>query len=300
MHNGIINVYKEPGYTSFDVVAILRKTLSQKKIGHTGTLDPQAEGVLPVCLGNGTKLCDMFTDKNKEYECTMLLGMTSDTEDAEGTIITKCDVLPSEEDVRAAVMSFVNDEYMQVPPMYSALKVNGKKMYELAREGKVIERQPRKVSIYGIDILDVSMPRVRFKVQCSKGTYIRSLCRDIGDKLGCGAIMEHLIRTKTGPFTIDKALKLDDITRYVDEGIISSYIVTTEDALSEFETLHVTMEFKKKIDNGNPLPANAFIEKVDEACKMYRVYNVENKFFALYTYDNDRGELMPEKIFPLG
>ena len=195
MIDGFINIYKEQGFTSFDVVAKLRGILKQKKIGHTGTLDPMAEGVLLVCLGSATKMCDLLTEKNKTYTCTMLLGKTSDTEDVTGVMTDVTDVYPDEKTVRAAVMSFVGD-YMQIPPMYSAIKVNGKKLYELARAGQVIEREPRSVTIHGITIQSVELPRVTFDVSCSKGTYIRSLCRDIGEKLGCGAVMEKLIRTE--------------------------------------------------------------------------------------------------------
>ena len=199
MVNGIINVYKEKGYTSFDVVAKLRGIFKQKKIGHTGTLDPDAEGVLPVCLGKATKVCDLLTDKSKEYEAVLLLGKVTDTQDITGTVLEEKDVKVTEEAVRETVLSFVGD-YMQIPPMYSALKVNGKKLCDLAREGKTVERQARPVKILTIDILDVTLPRVRMRVHCSKGTYIRTLCQDIGEKLGCGGCMESLLRTQVSEF----------------------------------------------------------------------------------------------------
>ena len=180
MINGIINVHKEEGFTSHDVVAKLRGICGQKKIGHTGTLDPMATGVLPVCLGSGTKVCDMLTDKDKEYVAELLLGCTTDTQDVTGEVLSQCEVNVSEEAVREAVMSFVGD-YQQVPPMYSALKVNGKKLYELAREGKEVERKARPVRILEIEILDMPLPVVKMRVACSKGTYIRTLCADIGE-----------------------------------------------------------------------------------------------------------------------
>ena len=185
MYNGVINVYKEPGYTSFDVVAKLRGILKQKKIGHTGTLDPAATGVLPVCLGNATKLCDMLTDKDKEYVAELLLGVETDTQDTTGEVLSRREVNMSEEQVRLAAESFVG-AYNQVPPMYSALKVNGKKLYELAREGKEIERKSRTIEVYDIRIRQFLPPdRVEIDVDCSKGTYIRTLCSDIGKALGC-------------------------------------------------------------------------------------------------------------------
>lgn len=192
MVNGILNVYKEKGYTSHDVVAKLRGIVGQKKIGHTGTLDPDAEGVLPVCLGRATKVCDMLTEKDKTYEAVLLLGKETDTQDISGTVLRVGETEGlTQEQVKDCVMSFVG-EYDQIPPMYSALKVNGKKLYELAREGKTIERKSRKVEIKEIRILEMALPRVRMEVSCSKGTYIRTLCHDIGEKLGCFGCMESI------------------------------------------------------------------------------------------------------------
>ena len=204
MVNGILNVYKEKGYTSHDVVAKLRGIVGQKKIGHTGTLDPDAEGVLPVCLGRATKVCDMLTEKDKTYEAVLLLGKETDTQDISGTVLRVGETEGlTQEQVKDCVMSFVG-EYDQIPPMYSALKVNGKKLYELAREGKTIERKSRKVEIKEIRILEMALPRVRMEVSCSKGTYIRTLCHDIGEKLGCFGCMESLLRTKVSRFEIEK------------------------------------------------------------------------------------------------
>ena len=203
MIHGIINVYKEKGFTSHDVVAKLRGIVGQKKIGHTGTLDPDATGVLPVCLGKATKLCDLLTDKNKTYEAVLLLGKTTDTQDITGEVLEeKSTEALTEEKVREAIEGFIGD-YEQIPPMYSALKVNGKKLYELAREGKVIERKARPVKILDIQILEIDLPKVRMEVSCSKGTYIRTLCHDIGEKLGCGGCMESLIRTRVSTFRIE-------------------------------------------------------------------------------------------------
>ena len=203
MYHGIINVYKEPGYTSHDVVARLRGILKQKKIGHTGTLDPAAEGVLPVCLGAGTRLCDMLTDRSKTYQAVMLLGCETDTQDTTGTILAEDRegaLSLVEEQVNEAVMGFKGD-YAQIPPMYSALKVDGKKLYELARAGKEVERRPRAVQILDIKVSRIELPRVWMEVTCSKGTYIRTLCHDIGRLLGCGGCMEHLTRTRVDRFS---------------------------------------------------------------------------------------------------
>ena len=206
--SGVINIYKEAGYTSHDVVAKLRGILKQKKIGHTGTLDPQAQGVLPVCLGKGTKLCDLLADHDK------------DTQDMEGTILKKSSVQVSEEEVRTCILSF-QGEQQQVPPMYSALKVNGKKLYELAREGKVVERKARPVTFHNIEVLWMELPKVKIRVQCSKGTYIRTLCNDIGEKLGCGGCMEELLRTRVERFGLTDAVKLDEVQKVMEEGSVS-------------------------------------------------------------------------------
>ena len=217
MINGIMNIYKEAGYTSHDVVAKLRGIVKQKKIGHTGTLDPDAVGVLPVCFGSATKLCDLMTDKSKEYEAVLRLGITTDTQDLSGTILSESAVTSGEADIKRAIMRFVGG-YEQLPPMYSALKVNGKKLYELAREGKEVERQPRHVDIPAIRILEMKVPEVRFVVSCSKGTYIRTLCADIGEQLGCGAAMAHLKRTRVGNFRIEDAVTLSQVEAFMQQG----------------------------------------------------------------------------------
>lgn len=210
MIHGIINVYKEKGYTSHDVVARLRGILGQKRIGHTGTLDPDAEGVLPVCLGKATKVCELLADWDKTYRAILLLGQVTDTQDVSGEILETREVTASIKEVYEAIQSF-KGEYAQVPPMYSALKVNGKKLYELAREGKTVERKARNVQIHEIKIHEIVLPRISMTVNCSKGTYIRTLCHDIGQKVGCGGCMEQLLRTQVGMFRVEESLRLDEI-----------------------------------------------------------------------------------------
>ena len=199
MMNGIIIIDKETGFTSHDVVAKMRGICGQRKIGHTGTLDPLATGVLPVCLGSATKLCDMLADRDKEYETELLLGTETDTQDITGQILARYPVDISEDRVKDAVFSFAG-EYLQVPPMYSALKVGGKKLYELARAGKEVERKARPVQIYELEILEYRLPVVRMRVACSKGTYIRTLCADIGQKLGCGGTMQSAPESEGFPW----------------------------------------------------------------------------------------------------
>lgn len=256
MINGVINVYKEKGYTSHDVVAKLRGILKQKKIGHTGTLDPDAEGVLPVCLGKGTKLCDMLTDTDKVYEAVLLLGTATDTQDITGTILSKVPVRVTKQAVEGAVYGFIGD-YEQIPPMYSAIKVDGRKLYDLAREGKVIERKPRHVRIEQIDITDYEEREdavaVTLLVKCSKGTYIRTLCHDIGEKLGCGGCMENLVRTKVGSFDISTAMKLDTIDKLWQTSRLEAKMVRIDDMLKAFPKVYVKESYKKLLRNGNPL-----------------------------------------------
>lgn len=303
MYNGVINVYKEPGYTSFDVVAKLRGILKQKKIGHTGTLDPDAEGVLVVCLGKATKLCEILTDKDKSYVATMVLGLTTDTEDASGHILEQRPVNVTKDEVRDAILSFVGT-YEQMPPMYSAIKVNGKKLYELARQGQTVERAKRPVVIHHIEILDVELPKVTFRVSCGKGTYIRSLCRDIGEKLGCGAIMEHLLRdcvnsTETGKqFRLEQALTLSRIEELVREEQFASHVLPIDGMFPAYERIRVNQAGEKKLKNGN------FIHKT-EICQIpqlgdgdpYIVYDVQGIFTAIYTYDEKSGCFKSDKMF---
>ena len=253
--DGIINVYKEKGFTSHDVVAKLRGILRMKKIGHTGTLDPAAEGVLPVCLGKGTRLCDMLTDKTKTYRAVLLLGQETDTQDTTGVVQAEYPVHVTEEEVREAIVSFLGD-YMQIPPMYSALKVNGKKLYELARQGKEVERQARPVQILDIQIESIDLPRATFSVTCSKGTYIRTLCYDIGRKLGCGGCMESLLRTRVDRFKLEDSLTLSQIEKLRDEGRVEEVVVPVEGVFLGLPAL-VTKpgDGDKLVHNGNPFPA---------------------------------------------
>ena len=298
MYNGLINVYKEPGFTSLDAVAVLRGILKQKKIGHTGTLDPAAEGVLMVCLGNATKLCSFLEDKDKEYECKMLLGTTTDTEDTTGKVLSEKRVDCTDEEIIKAINSFVGD-IKQVPPMYSALKKDGKKLYELARAGIEIEREARDIKIYSIEIKEIAVPYVTFTVKCSKGTYIRSLCRDIGEKLGCGGCMEHLKRTAVSFFEEKDSLKLSQIEELAKAGKIDDFILKTEEVFKDLDSLYVLPESKRIIDNGNPLLIDNVKELNTELAdgKMYRVYNAEGDFCAVYAFDKEKKYFKPYKMF---
>ena len=294
MVNGIINVY-------FDVVAKLRGIFKQKKIGHTGTLDPDAEGVLPVCLGKATKVCDLLTDKSKEYEAVLLLGKVTDTQDITGTVL-------EEKAVRETVLSFVGD-YMQIPPMYSALKVNGKKLCDLAREGKTVERQARPVKILTIDILDVTLPRVRMRVHCSKGTYIRTLCQDIGEKLGCGGCMESLLRTQVSEFLLKDALKIGEIGQLVKECTKElppeawsrahfPFVRSVDSVFLQYQKGVVPEQFSKVLYNGNriePEMIRSFEASMQQ--KPIRIYDEKDHFIGIYEFQQERGNFKPVKVF---
>ncbi len=345
--NGILPIYKEAGFTSNDVVAKLRGILHMRKIGHTGTLDPDATGVLPVCLGKGTSLVSMLTDTDKTYICRMRLGITTDTEDTSGKLLTCLTgtqtwtaadtgelnhpedddftgdeflarrhhlIHLSESDVRRAVQNFVG-EYDQIPPMYSAKKVNGRKLYDLAREGKVIERKPCRVKIYSVDIQDytwqappvimqkeytdidgtkrektvmVTGPVVTMEVSCGKGTYIRSLCRDIGEKLGVGAAMEELKRTRAAGFSEEETITLGEAERLMKEvGTqgIEKHLYSIESTFSEYPELTVSGHDEHLVWNGNRF-------STDAENGTYRVKLSDGAFAALYEVSAGEAKLV--------
>lgn len=308
MIHGIINVYKEKGFTSFDVVAKSRGIFKQKKIGHTGTLDPDAEGVLPLCFGKATKVCDLLTEKNKEYKAVMLLGKVTDTQDISGNVLEERDVTVTKEQVEEAAYSFLGD-IMQVPPMYSALKVNGQKLCDLAREGKTVERKARPVTIHELEILDIALPRVTMRVKCSKGTYIRTLCEDIGQKLGCGACMESLLRTKVSEFYLEDALKLSELEALVKEatdGIapdkwsnkLFPFVRSVDSVFLKYPMAEVTKEHNKLLYNGNRLVSAMLKEETEEhRIQPVRIYDEEGHFIGLYEYEETRMDYKPVKLF---
>ncbi len=313
-YNGLLNVYKEAGYTSNDVVAKLRGILHQRKIGHTGTLDPDAVGVLVVCLGRGTRLVEMLTEHSKEYIAVCRLGIETDTEDLSGEVLVE---RPEEaaavtrEQLREAVMAF-KGSYDQIPPMYSAIKVQGRKLYELAREGKTIERQPRRVTIDAISILDDSHLEDRheftMEIKCSKGTYIRTLCADIGARLGCGAAMAQLTRTAVDAFHLEDALTLSEIEKRRDEGTVEDCILSVEEVFRDLDRLSVKPSAMKLIQNGNAFRlSDVAAEDPEDAMDVLgpeesfpdgtcvRVYG-EGVFYGVWKYQEKRREFQVEKF----
>jgi tRNA pseudouridine55 synthase len=312
-YNGLINIYKEPGFTSNDVVAKLRGILRQKKIGHTGTLDPDAVGVVVVCLGTGTKLVEMLTDHDKEYIAVVKLGVITDTQDMSGQVLEENDVNVTREDVLEAAKAFVGD-YDQIPPMYSAIKVDGKKLYELAREGKEIERKPRKIHIDAITILDDSHLQdehfFTMEVKCSKGTYIRTLCHDMGLRLGCGAAMQHLTRTRVGAFGLESAVTLSQVEELRDNGGLDGIIQSPEFIFRDLDSIHVKESARALLENGNSFRLDNVINEDPEGVNdrefakdmfkdgnAFRVYSEDDTFFGIYRYNAKTRLFNVDKFF---
>ena len=297
MIHGIVIIDKEAGFTSHDVVAKLRGICGQKKIGHTGTLDPAATGVLPVCLGSATKLCDMLTDRDKEYVAELLLGVSTDTQDTTGTVLFERTVEVTREEVLKVCEGFVGP-YDQVPPMYSALKIDGKRLYQLAREGKSVERKPRHVMIHELEVLECRLPLVKLRVVCSKGTYIRTLCADIGEKLGCGGAMQSLRRTRSGGFSLEDALTLGELQKLKDAGRLSTVVRSVDSVFGDCPKLHIEEAYGLLLENGNPILTECTAEKEQYASgKWVRLYRQDDSFAGIYAYDKEKKKYMPVKMF---
>lgn len=299
--DGIINIYKEAGYTSFDVVAKLRGILKQKKIGHAGTLDPDAEGVLVVCVGKATKICEYLTDRDKTYETVLRLGVTTDTQDMSGTVLEEKPVRIGQEELLEIIRGFAGKS-MQVPPMYSAIKVGGKKLCDLARKGIEVERKAREIEIYSIDVLSVDMPLVAMRVHCSKGTYIRALCHDIGAAAGCGGCMEKLLRVKAGGFSVKDSVRLNEveaIARGRDEKgrTLSDILLPMDEALKDYPKVIAKKGMEKTVWNGGSLSASQTMQGGGFADGLYRIYDAKNAFIGLFQYDNGEDRLRPRKMF---
>ena len=358
MHHGMLTVYKEAGYTSSDAVARLRGILRMRKIGHTGTLDPDAVGVLPMCLGNATRICELIADREKEYVAVMRLGVQTDTQDMSGEIlreipeedipaillqrncgrdVDKLSVEEDSEDAKASINTEVKTrmnpsadetqieiiqkiqgriceaaaafvgEIDQIPPMYSAVKVNGKRLYDMARKGITVERKPRRITIYALDIEKVELPLVTMRIRCSKGTYIRTLCEDLGNALGTGAAMQSLIRTRVGQFTLDQARTLDELEHLAKtkpEELLP-LIRPVDSFFADIPAAACTLDALRLLKNGNVLTlqqlhflsaeedpqreyrtADTFdtssLPGIDPGEKVIRIYDADGFFYGLY------------------
>ena len=268
--NGIVIVDKPAGWTSQDVTARLRRVFNTRRIGHGGTLDPMATGVLPVFVGRATRGVEFFEHAGKTYEATLRLGITTDTEDITGTVLTEQEPSVSEADFLAVLAQF-RGKIQQIPPMYSALKIGGKKLYDLARQGKQVERQPREIEIFELTCLEFSGVTARLRIACSKGTYIRTLCKDIGEALGCGGCMEQLRRVAAGEYTISEAVPLDNLLNTEKPG---SYLRPVDSMFGSFEAITLTEKQELRCRNGN-----AFSIALPDGT--YRVYGKNGEFLAL-------------------
>jgi tRNA pseudouridine55 synthase len=298
MYHGMIGVYKEKGYTSHDVVAKMRGVLGTRKVGHTGTLDPGAEGVLPVCVGNGTKLCGMLTDWDKEYIAGVTLGVCTDTQDGSGIILRERPVEVTREDVRRVIKDFADQGgYLQVPPMYSALKVGGKKLYELARAGKDVERQGRPIKLYALEVLEMNLPSIRIRVKCSKGTYIRTLAADLGEALGCGGMMSDLVRTGVGFLTIQDCKTIQEWEACKAAGTLGEGIMPVDSFFPEALRLVVKPEALRLVQNGNVMGEDAIVHLTNETTDTVRVYDEQGQFYGLYRWDKEAHRFYPIQMF---
>lgn len=295
--DGILNVLKPPGMTSFDVIALLRGMFGTRRIGHAGTLDPLAAGVLPVCIGSATRAIEFMMEKDKRYRAELTLGVTTDTQDSTGKRISATKPDCTDEDIINAVNSFVG-KYPQLPPMYSALKVDGKRLYDLAREGAEVERERREVEIYSACVLDVDRSdalRVLIDVHCSKGTYIRTLCADIGDRLGCGGHMSFLLRKRAGPFEIDSAVTLEELERRKREGTLGSLLLEADVVFTGLGSYSLNAGEEKRFRNGVEIEIEG--QRVGQST--VRVYGAAGKFMALGTVrcKDDKWLLKVKKFF---
>ncbi|WNQ13777.1 tRNA pseudouridine(55) synthase TruB [Paenibacillus aurantius] len=298
---GVLPVWKPVDFTSHDVVAKVRRMTRIKRIGHTGTLDPKVTGVLPLCIGRATRVVEYIQELPKEYEAELTIGYATDTEDATGAITEQVEsVSLTENQVEDAVKAFVG-VIDQVPPMYSAVKVDGRRLYELAREGKEIERKSRKVEIYKLDIillaLDEPYPRVRFRVLCSKGTYIRTLCADIGKALGYPAVMSALVRTSTGSMTREQCLTLEEIQALAESGRLQERLIPADQAVSYLPKLTLIESDSAKALQGRKLHLTLSHEGGAGEAGLYRVYSEKGPFLGIFQWEDKDRQLSPVKVF---
>ncbi len=299
--NGILPLWKERGMTSHDCVFKLRKILRTKKVGHTGTLDPGVEGVLPICIGQATRIAEYLTDAGKTYEAIISIGRTTTTEDAEGeTVAEDPSVKKVSRERLQEVLASLTGVIEQTPPMFSAVKVNGKRLYEYARKGETVERPTRQVTIYALELLDdnesyegqeITFP---VRIDCSKGTYIRTLAVQIGEALGYPAHMKELVRTASGTFTRDNCFTLAQVAELMDAEQVTTCILPVEYALTDYPYIEITSANEKEIFNGQVLPADTLLKIHDKI-----VFGINGKAVAVYqAHPTKAGLMKPHKMFP--
>lgn len=280
---GIIILNKPVGVSSHRCVGMVRKALNMKKVGHTGTLDPDASGVLPILAGPATRASDFLTMEDKRYRATILLGTKTDTLDMAGEVIEKKPVNVTGEEIRTTIAEFVGN-IQQVPPMYSAIQVNGQRLYNLARQGIEVERKARDITIFSIDIEKIELPYVKIAVHCSKGTYIRTLASDIGDALGCGGCISELERTASGPFTLDSAITPEELATFAENGEAEKALLPLDSFFKNYEAIYLDKKRADRVKNGVPIYYRGKTQG-----EMYRVYDENGSFIALSKADTEDG-----------
>lgn len=299
---GVLPVWKPEGFTSHDVVAKARGILGIKRIGHTGTLDPQVTGVLPLCIGRATRMVEYIQELPKEYEAKLLIGLSTDTEDMTGAVTAKADhVQLNETQVREILQRFIGD-IDQTPPMFSAVKIDGKRLYELAREGKEVERKSRRVTIHQLEILSMDLeaehPEIHFRVLCSKGTYIRTLCVDIGKALGYPAVMKSLIRTSTGSIRKEQCLTFEQMAELKKQGTLQAHLIPMDQAISHIPAVELSSEEAVHVQQGKriTLPAQR-MEGATGSQVLLRAYSPDQRFLGLFEWKSTSQILIPSKVF---
>lgn len=293
--DGILNIHKATGMTSHDVVARIRKILRQRRVGHAGTLDPAASGVLPICVGQGTRVAEYLSESGKAYQAEIVFGIVTDTYDSEGSVIriasTTDLTLPR---IEATLVSFLGPQ-MQMPPRYSAIKLQGQPAYKRVRAGEEITLEARPIHITRIEILSWLSPRLTLAIECSKGTYIRSLAYDLGERLGCGAYLAALVRTRSGPFLLQESITLEQLMEAEESGTIQQHLFPPDRVLQDYPALILDEATARRVLHGNAFHYD--LAAISTTPKIARVYNQEGQFIAIASWDADTGMWHPEKVF---
>jgi tRNA pseudouridine55 synthase len=296
--DGILNVNKPAGITSFDVVSTVRHCLRQKRVGHAGTLDPSATGVLPICLGKATRVTEYFMELQKTYRAEIELGIATDTGDAEGQVIRRGDASGIDVETLLTVLGQYRGSVEQTPPMFSAIKYHGRPLYELARAGIIVERKTRKTEIYNLQLLSWEYPVITIEVTCSRGTYIRSLADDIGKSLNCGAHLTNLVRLRYGPFDINDSVSLSQLVELSERDDYSRLIYPLDSILFHLPSVTLDAVAEQDIRHGRLLPASALpdISPAGEKIR-YRAYNLDGLFVGVLLFNFEKSQWLPEKVF---
>ena len=295
--DGILNIHKPTGMTSHDVVARVRKLLKQKRVGHAGTLDPAASGVLPICVGQATRVAEYLSESGKAYQATIAFGTVTDTYDSEGAVIrtTSTDDLTLSH-IQSLLPTFLGDQ-PQVPPRYSAIKLQGQPAYKRTRAGEAITMEARPVTIYRLEVIDWQTPMLTLAIECSKGTYVRSLAYDLGEQSGYGAYLQALVRTRSGPFTLTESITLEQLAEAAAQGPIEQFLYPADKAIEQYPALFLDEVLSERVGHGNAFqheqpPANA----VDKQ-QIARVYDHQGRFLAIASWDEQQKMWQPAKVF---